>query len=194
MKQIFDYILSIVALLTLLALLIFIAICIKLNSRGPIFYTQGRVGKDGKVFRIIKFRTMIHMHDNDNSITVKGDKRVTGLGVFLRKYKIDELPELFNVIKGDMSFVGPRPDVPGYVDRLTGEDRLILNLKPGITGPASLKYSNEEELLANESFPKDYNDDIIFPDKVRMNLEYYYNNNIWLDIKIIFATIFKIIS
>ena len=113
-------------------------------------------------------------------------------GAILRKYKLDELPELINVLLGDMSFVGPRPDVPGYADLLTGENRNILKLRPGITGPASIKYSNEEEILSKKENPIEYNNNVIYPDKVRLNLEYYYNNSIWIDIKIIFATLSKI--
>ena len=115
------------------------------------------------------------------------------LGRILREYKLDELPELLNVLFGHMSFVGPRPDVPGYADCLQGEERKILMLRPGITGPASLKYSNEEEILAQQDNPREYNDQVIYPDKVKINLQYYYRNNIIIDIKIIFATIFKIL-
>tara|TARA_B100000161_G_scaffold150219_1_gene107022 strand:- start:1452 stop:1865 length:414 start_codon:yes stop_codon:yes gene_type:complete len=129
-----------------------------------------------------------------NTISVLGDKRITPFGAILRKYKLDELPELINVLLGDMSFVGPRPDVPGYADLLTGENRNILKLRPGITGPASIKYSNEEEILSNKENPIEYNNNVIYPDKVRLNLEYYYNNSIWLDIKIIFATLSKILK
>ena len=127
-----------------------------------------------------------------NTISIKGDNRITNIGSFLRKYKLDELPELWNVLVGEMSFVGPRPDVPGYADKLQGSDREILNLRPGITGMASLKYINEEEILSKKKNPKKYNDEVIFPDKVRINREYYLNQSIWLDIKIIFATIFRI--
>ena len=127
----------------------------------------------------------------NHTATAKGDERITKIGVFLRKYKLDELPELWNVLKGEMSLVGPRPDVPGYADYLKGEDRKILNLRPGITGMASLKYANEEEILAEQDNPQRYNDEVIFPDKVKLNLEYYENQTLWLDIKIIFATIFR---
>ena len=126
-----------------------------------------------------------------SSVSGAGESRITPLGAKLRKYKLDELPELWNVLKGDMSFVGPRPDVPGYADRLQGEDRLILKLRPGITGPASLKYANEEELLAQVADPRRYNDEVIFPDKVRINLDYYYNRTFCGDIRLIFQTIFR---
>lgn len=125
------------------------------------------------------------------SITVKDDRRITAIGKFLRRWKLDELPTLWNVLKGDMSFVGPRPDVPGYADKLEFNDRRILNLRPGITGPATLKYSNEEQFLAEVDNPKKYNDEVIFPDKVKINLEYMDNLNLWMDIKIIFKTIFR---
>ena len=134
---------------------------------------------------------MLNSSDS-NTVSVLGDERITPFGAILRKYKLDELPELINVLLGDMSFVGPRPDVPGYADLLTGDDRNILKLRPGITGPASIKYSNEEEILSKKENPIEYNNNIIYPDKVRLNLEYYYNNSIWVDIKIIFATISKI--
>ena len=141
---------------------------------------------------MIKFRTMYELTGSSNMITFRGDPRVTKLGVYLRKYKLDELPELINVFLGDMSLVGPRPDVPGYADKLLGVNRNILMLKPGITGPASLKYFNEELILAKQDDPKLYNDKVIYPDKIKINLDYYNNQSIWLDIKIIFATIFRI--
>lgn len=155
---------------------------------GPIFFTQRRVGRYGKIFTLVKFRTMSEGHKG-NSISIKGERRITSLGAILRRYKLDELPELWNVVKGDMSLVGPRPDVPGYADKLIGEDREILELKPGITGPASLKYSNEEELLAQETNPLKFVDEVIYPDKVRINLKYKRNRTFCLDIEIIFYTI-----
>lgn len=137
-----------------------------------------------------KFRSMTVNHSG-SSVSVAGESRITPLGAKLRKYKLDELPELWNVLKGDMSLVGPRPDVPGYADRLQGEDRLVLKLRPGITGPASLKYANEEEILAQVADPRRYNDEVIFPDKVRINLDYYYNRTFCGDIRLIFQTIFR---
>ena len=125
-----------------------------------------------------------------STVSVKGENRITPLGAILRKYKLDELPELWNVLKGDMSFVGPRPDMPDYFEKLTGNDRLILELHPGITGPASIKYANEEELLSSVPDPQKYNDEVIWPDKVRINLEYYYNRSLFGDIRIILKTIF----
>lgn len=155
---------------------------------GSVFFCQKRVGKAGQLFIMYKFRSMIVEH-NGSSISVAGESRITPLGAILRKYKLDELPELWNVLKGDMSLVGPRPDVPGYADCLYGNDVEILKLKPGITGPASLKYRNEEELLAKVSNPMKYNDEVIFPDKVRINRNYLHNWSFGLDIKIIVYTI-----
>ena len=191
MKLIFDYFFATVGLFISLPLLLIIGICIKLTSKGPIFYTQERIGRYGNIFRIIKFRTMTSGHGNTTTITIDGDLRITSLGRFLRKYKLDELPELLNILKGEMSFVGPRPDLPGYADKLKGKSRNILVLKPGITSRASLKYANEEKILAKQDNPINYNNEVIYPDKVKMNLDYYYNHNLWIDIKIIFATIFR---
>ncbi|WP_209332790.1 sugar transferase [Lunatimonas salinarum] len=190
-KRVFDFVLASIGLVIISPLLLLIAILIKVSKGGPVFFIQDRVGKDGKIFRMIKFRTMTENH-NGSSISVQGESRITPLGAFLRKYKLDELPELINVIKGDMSFVGPRPDVPGYADRLTGADRLILSIRPGITGPASLKYANEERLLAEVPDPISFNNEIIFPDKVRINLAYVKNQSLRRDLIIIFQTIFFI--
>ena len=191
MKRIFDFTCSFVGLFLLSPLILLLAIVVKVTSKGPVFFIQERVGKDGKIFKMIKFRSMFVTQESSSTISIKGDIRVTKIGVFLRRYKLDELPELINVLLGHMSLVGPRPDVPGYADKLVGEDRNILKLRPGITSPASLKYSNEEEILVKQKNPKAYNDEVIYPDKVRINLEYYNNQSIWLDIKIIFATIFR---
>ena len=191
MKRIMDILFSILAVIILFPIFLLLSILIKSTSKGPVFFIQERVGKDGKIFKMIKFRTMFVAQNSSSTISIKGDIRVTKIGVFLRRYKLDELPELINVLLGHMSLVGPRPDVTGYADKLVGEDRNILELRPGITGPASLKYSNEEEILGKQKNPKAYNDEVIYPDKVRINLEYYNNQSIWLDIKIIFATIFR---
>lgn len=172
-------------------LLLLLALLIKVKMPdGQVFYSQRRVGRKGKLFTMYKFRSM-KVGSDLSSISVAGESRITPLGAVLRKYKLDELPELWNVFIGDMSFVGPRPDVPGYADVLEGDDRLILNLRPGITGPASLKYANEEEILSLVEDPCKYNDEVIFPDKVRINLDYYYNHTFIGDIKIIFQTIFR---
>lgn len=159
---------------------------------GSFIYKQERIGQYGEKFNIYKIRTMKTGSDQNNIfVTTANDDRILPFGKFLRKTKLDEIVGLINVLKGEMSLVGPRPDVAGYADMLTGEDRKILELKPGITGPASLKYINEEEILANVDNPQKYNDEIIYPDKVKINLEYYHNRTFWGDIRIIFKTIFR---
>ena len=192
MKRLFDFIASLIGLILLSPIFIILSLLVKIYSEGSIFFVQERVGKNGEIFKMVKFRSMTVIQKSNSTISVKGDIRITKIGIFLRKYKLDELPELWNVLKGDMSLVGPRPDVCGYADNLIGLDRKILDLRPGITGVASLKYYNEEDVLASKDNPLKFNDDVIYPDKVRLNLDYYYNNNLWIDIKIIFATIFKV--
>ena len=189
-KRVFDIYFSILGIVFFLPVFLIISLLIRLDSKGPVFFLQDRVGLNQKIFKIIKFRTMNVNHNSKLTITVIDDDRITRIGGFIRRFKIDELPELFNVLKGDMSFVGPRPDVPGYADKLQGEDRNILKLRPGITSMASLKYAHEELLLSKVKDPVDYNNNVIYPDKVKMDLNYYYNHNIWIDIKVIFATIF----
>ncbi len=189
-KRLFDFTFSLVVLILFIPVFCIISLLIKFKMPGPVFFSQVRIGQHGTHFMMYKFRTMTVDHKG-NSISVKGETRVTKLGAILRNYKLDELPELFNIIKGEMSLVGPRPDVPGYADKLTGDDRLILELKPGLTGPASIKYYNEEELMANQADPKSYNDAEIFPDKVRINLNYYQHRNFFLDLKIILYTIIR---
>ena len=171
--------------LLLVALLIWIE-----RPDQPVLFRQARVGKDGKLFNIIKFRTM-ESGAKGGTVSVAGDARITPLGSWLRRFKLDELPELWNVLVGEMSFVGPRPDVPGYADQLEGEDREILRLRPGITGPASLKYRNEEVLLASVDDPQRYNDEILFPDKVRINRYYLRHASLWTDVKLVLATVFR---
>ena len=189
LKNSFDKTFALIGLLVLSPLLLLIALLIRVKMPdGAVLFRQQRVGQYGKVFTMVKFRTMTATH-HESSISVAGESRITPLGAFLRKYKLDELPELWNILKGDMSFVGPRPDVPGYADKLIGKDRDILQLKPGITGPATLKYRNEEELLAQQANPQQYNDEVIFPDKVKINLEYLRHHSFWGDIHIIIQTI-----
>ena len=188
-KWCFDRIVAFLGLIVLFPILFIIAILIKIDSKGPIFFMQWRIGKNGKPFRICKFRTMSQQSEGD-SVTIAGDPRVTRIGHWLRHSKVDCLTELVNVLIGQMSFVGPRPDVPGYADQLQGDDRRMLQLRPGITGPASIKYRNEEELLAQQSDPKWYNDNVIWPDKVRINLDYLDNWTFFGDIKLIFKTVF----
>lgn len=160
-----------------------------IDTRKNGFFTQDRVGRNGNTFRVIKIRTMREVPGVNTTVTTGRDQRITSLGRFWRKSKIDELPQLINVLKGDMSFVGPRPDVPGYADKLAGDDRLVLSVRPGITGPATLKYRHEELLLADQEDPERYNDEVLWPDKVRINREYVATWSFWKDIKYIFQTI-----
>jgi len=189
LKWIFDRLVSFVGLLFLWPILIIVAIMIKIKMPGgPVIFKQKRVGQYGRLFTMYKFRSMTVSHSG-SSVSIAGESRITPLGAKLRKYKLDELPELWNVLIGDMSFVGPRPDVPGYADKLKGKDRDILKLKPGITGPASLKYRDEEELLANVDNPQKYNDEIIYPDKIRINLYYLEHYSFIKDIQMIICTV-----
>lgn len=185
----FDRTASFFGLVFLFPVLIVVGILIRIKMPGgPIIFKQRRVGQHGQLFTMYKFRSMTVGHSG-SSVSVKGESRITPLGAKLRKYKLDELPELWNVLIGDMSLVGPRPDVPGYADKLEGENRRMLLLKPGITGPASLKYRNEEEILAEQENPQKYNDAVLFPDKVQINIEYLDNWSFWNDIKIIIYTV-----
>lgn len=178
-----------IGLLFLWPVLLVVAILIRIKMPGgPVIFKQKRVGRNGKLFTMYKFRSMTVGHGG-SSVSVAGESRITPLGAKLRHYKLDELPELWNVLIGDMSFVGPRPDVPGYADQLKGENRDVLRLRPGITGPASLKYRNEEDLLAMQPDPQKYNDEVIFPDKVRINLYYLHNYSFVKDIQMIFCTV-----
>lgn len=214
MKFLFDRIMSLIGLVCLSWLYLVVAILIKVKMPGPVFFVQNRIGKGGKVFKCHKFRTMTVNHGG-STVSVAGENRITPLGAKLRKYKLDELPGLWDVFIGKMSFVGPRPDVPGYADKLQGEDRDVLKLRPGITGPASLKYRDEEEMIADfvskvklgdndikEKYSEVdftgktdteiavwYNDNVIYPDKVRINLYYQRNYSFVKDIKMIICTI-----
>lgn len=187
-KWCFDRFMALIGLLVLFLPLLIIGILIKIDSKGPMFFMQWRIGRGGKPFRICKFRTMKDQAEGD-SITTADDPRITRMGHWLRHSKVDCLTELVNVFVGQMSFVGPRPDVPGYADQLQGDDRRLLMLRPGITGPASIKYRNEEELLAQQPDPKTYNDTVIWPDKVKINLQYLDNWSFFGDIKLIFKTV-----
>ena len=189
MKWIFDRTVSLIGLLLLWPVLLVVAILIRWKMPGgPVIFRQRRVGQYGRLFTMYKFRSMTVAHSG-SSVSVAGESRITPLGATLRRYKLDELPELWNVLKGDMSFVGPRPDVPGYADQLQGRDRDILRLKPGITGPASLKYRDEEELLAQVDNPVRYNDEVIYPDKIRLNLYYLDHYSFVRDIQMILCTV-----
>ena len=222
LKYIFDRIVSFIGLLFLWPVLLVVAVLIKIKMPGgPVFFVQKRVGKDGELFNCHKFRTMKSASpqpspegkgaSNWSTVSVAGDNRITPLGAKLRHYKLDELPGLWDVLRGKMSFVGPRPDVPGYADKLTGEDREILKLRPGITGPATLKYRLEDEMIAdyicemkseelrvkngipvgltNQELAVWYNDNVIYPDKVRLNLYYLKHYSFIKDIEMIFATV-----
>ena len=203
LKRLFDIVASFCGLLILWPVLVVTAILIKIKMPGgPAFFCQKRVGKDGNLFTCHKFRSMTVKH-NGSSVSVSGDSRITPFGAKLRHYKIDELPELWDVLIGNMSFVGPRPDVPGYADKLEGEDRDVLKLRPGITGPATLKYRLEDEMISeyvakrqaegdtrdSQVIAVEYNDTVIYPDKVRLNCYYYRNYSFWKDIEMIFATV-----
>lgn len=218
LKWIFDRLVSLIGLLVVWPVLLIVAIMIKVKmSGGPAIFRQKRVGKGGKLFTCHKFRTMTVRH-NGSTVSVAGDSRITPFGAKLRHYKLDELPGLWDVLIGNMSFVGPRPDVPGYADKLTGDDRDVLKLRPGITGPATLKYRLEDEMIAefvrklregsielreglrmpenintmtDQEVAVWYNDNVIYPDKVRLNCYYYRHYSFWKDIEMILATVLK---
>ena len=212
LKIVFDKVVSLVGLIVLSPILLIVSLLIKWKMPGPILFCQQRVGRYGEIFTVYKFRTMTvkaeatiaSRNSEATSIASQEQSRITPLGEKLRRYKLDELPELWNVLKGDMSFVGPRPDVPGYADQLQGEDREVLLLRPGITGPASLKYRNEEDILeaVDEALQKgrsglpigittvqEYNDNVIYPDKVRLNRYYLHHYSFIKDIKMIVCTV-----
>lgn len=195
MKRIFDILVSGIGLLCLSPLLLIVAIWIKLDSPGPVFYRQVRVGRYNKDFRIFKFRSMRIGSDKGSLVTIGGrDPRITRSGYFIRKFKIDELPQLINVIVGDMSLVGPRPEVRHYVNYWTPEQMHVLDVRPGITDPASIKYRNENELLAQAEDPEKYYIEVIMQEKIKLYLEYAEKNSFWYDIKLIFQTFWVIIT
>ena len=218
LKWLFDRLVSLIGLLVVWPILLIVATMIKVKMPGgPAFFVQKRVGKGGKLFNCHKFRTMTVKH-NGSTVSVAGDSRITPFGAKLRHYKLDELPGLWDVLIGNMSFVGPRPDVPGYADKLVGDDRDVLKLRPGITGPATLKYRLEDEMIAefvrklregsielreglrmpenintmtDQEVAVWYNDNVIYPDKVRLNCYYYRHYSFWKDIEMILATVLK---
>jgi lipopolysaccharide/colanic/teichoic acid biosynthesis glycosyltransferase len=190
LKRTFDIIFSFLGLLLTWWIILAAWLIASIETRSNGFFFQKRVGKDGKLFNVVKIKTMRNNSESGGTITTSDDARITRSGSFFRKTKVDELPQLWNVLVGDMSFVGPRPDVEGYADKLEGEDRIILSVRPGITGPASLKYRNEEQILSEKEDPKKYNDEIIWPDKVRINVEYIKNWSLKKDIGYIIKTIF----
>lgn len=195
MKRIFDLFFSFLGILFLLPMYFIIAILIKLDSKGDIFYKQERIGENGMPFYVLKFRTMIPNAFSKGALTVGSrDPRVTRVGFYLRKYKLDELPQLFNVFFGEMSFVGPRPEVRKYTDLYNQEQQKVLSVKPGITDYASIKYRNENDLLAASDNPEKLYIDEIMPHKLQLNLEYIKNNNIFKDVEIIFLTFYSIVK
>ena len=189
LKTIFDFVLSLFGIILLLPVILLAWIVASIETKSNGFFIQQRVGKSGKLFHVIKIKTMKSIKGIEITITASSDIRITKVGAFFRKTKIDELPQLWNVLTGQMSFVGPRPDVPGYADKLQGKDRIVLSIRPGITGPAQLAYKNEEEVLANQDNPVKYNDEIIWPDKVRINREYIENYSLFKDFYYIWKTI-----
>jgi lipopolysaccharide/colanic/teichoic acid biosynthesis glycosyltransferase len=193
LKRLFDIIVSLIFICILSPLLIIIAVAIKLGSKGNIFYLQERMGLNGKVFKIFKFRTMAPNADKSGLLTIgQNDSRITRIGKILRNYKVDELPQLFNVLIGDMSIVGPRPEVKKYVDLYTSEQRRVLTVQPGITDYASIQYVNESELLQKFDNPEEAYINEIMPHKLQLNLYYIDNRSLKTDISIIFATIIHI--
>lgn len=215
LKWCFDRIAAFIGLMFLWPVLLIVAIMVKVKMPGGgVIFTQKRVGKGGSLFTCHKFRTMIPVKNNEgsnakrgdkgwSSVSVAGDSRITPFGATMRHYKLDELPGLWDVLIGNMSFVGPRPDVPGYADKLEGDDRDVLKLRPGITGPATLKYRLEDEMISEyvakkqaegdkrpmQEIATEYNDNVIYPDKVRLNCYYYCNYSFIKDIEMIFATV-----
>lgn len=194
MKRLFDLVLSICGILFLLPFFIIVSILIKLDSHGDIIFKQTRVTKDGREFKIFKFRTMRPDTEKQGQITVGADKRITSIGKFLRKTKLDELPQLFNIVMGDMSFVGPRPEVPKYVAMYTQEQMEILKVRAGITDYASIYFSNESEILGEQKEPEKFYIEKIMPYKIKLNKKYIKEAGLLTDIKIIFLTIFKIVG
>lgn len=203
LKWLFDRMVAFLGLMFLWPILLIVAIMVKIKMPGgPVLFVQKRVGKGGKFFDCHKFRSMTVNH-NGSTVSVAGDARITPFGAKLRHYKLDELPGLWDVLIGNMSFVGPRPDVPGYADKLQGDDRDVLNLRPGITGPATLKYRLEDEMISEyvakkqaegdtrpmQEIATEYNDMVIYPDKVRLNCYYYRHYSFWKDIEMMFATV-----
>ncbi|GAA0758151.1 sugar transferase [Clostridium sartagoforme] len=192
-KRIFDFIASLIGCIILTPVYVIIALLIKLTSKGPIFFKQKRIGRYGNEFNILKYRTMVVNAERiGRQITIGNDSRVTRIGYFLRKYKLDELPQLINVLKGDMSLVGPRPEVPKYVELYNENQKRVLEVRPGITDYASIEYRDENSILGNVKNPEEYYINIIMPHKIDLNMKYIENNNIFIDIAIIFKTIFNI--
>jgi lipopolysaccharide/colanic/teichoic acid biosynthesis glycosyltransferase len=189
LKRVFDITFSALGLLVSFPMICIAWAIASIETSSNGFFMQQRVGQNGKLFKVIKIKTMKRIDGIDTSITASTDARITKSGAFFRNTKVDELPQLWNVLVGEMSFVGPRPDVPGYADKLEGADKAILSLRPGITGPASLKYKEEEELLSREANPQKYNDEVIWPDKIKINRQYIEKYSLTKDIAYIWKTI-----
>ena len=194
MKRLFDFFFSLLGLILLSPVFLIVAILIKWTSTGPVFFIQTRIGQHGRIFPIYKFRTMSENAEQTGQLTIGADPRITGVGHFLRKTNIDELPQLINVLKGEMSLVGPRPEVPKYVALYNEGQKKVLNAKPGMTDYASLKYRNESELLGNSKNPEEYYVNKVIPEKLALNLDYINNQSFLLDIKLILWTIFDIVK
>lgn len=186
-KRLFDFFFALLLLICFSGLIIILWMMAAIVTKSNGLFLQKRIGQYGKPFTILKFKTMrlVSAGDGENSTVIPPT------AAFFRKYKLDELPQLLNILGGQMSFVGPRPDIPGYYDKLVGEERKILELKPGLTSEASIKYSDEEEILKNIPNPEKFNDEVIFPDKVKMNLYYYYNRSFVGDLKVMFNTMLR---
>ncbi len=187
-KRMFDFLFSLIGMVLLTIPIVILGIIASISTKKNGIFKQERIGQYGKIFNILKIRSMI-ANNMANHITVKNDKRITNFGKFIRKYHLDELPQIYNVFIGEMSFVGPRPDVKGYADKLKGDDRIILSVKPGITGPATLAFRNEEELLAKQKNVKKFNDEVLWVKKVALNKQYIKNWSLLNDIKYILKTL-----
>lgn len=183
-KRIFDFLLALLLILALSGLIAIFWVLTAIDTKSSGMFVQDRIGQHGKIYKIFKFRSIGKSH---------GNRHISAYGKFIRKTKIDELPQLLNVLVGDMSMVGPRPDIPGYYDKLEGENRKILALKPGLTSEAALKYANEEAILLSQQNPLKFNDEVIFPDKVRMNLHYYHNRTFTGDLKLLWQTVAQLV-
>ncbi len=188
LKRCFDILVAVFLLLITGPIILLACAAASIDTGQSGFFSQTRIGRYGQPFKVIKIRTMRDLPTITTSVTRADDPRITKLGQFLRRSKIDELPQLFNVLRGDMSFVGPRPDVPGFADCLAGDERIVLSVRPGITGPATLKFRAEQELLARQAEPEVYNREVIYPEKVRLNCEYVQNYSFWIDLKVLFKT------
>ena len=191
LKFVFDRFFAFLGLIILSPVILVIYVLHKIRMpKGKFLYKQVRIGKGGKPFKIFKIRTMADDSETLGCVSVANDERILPFGHWLRESKVDTFLELINILIGDMSFVGPRPDVPGYADKLEGDDRVILKMRPGLTGPASIKYRHEDKILAQQADPQRYNDEVIWPDKVKINREYYENWSVWKDIAILWKTVF----